>query len=58
MLLFKEMSDERKKEVVEFIINNANEKPEVIAKRFNLKTSKIRGLQRKHLKKGSGHSFY
>lgn len=53
MLLFKEMSDERKKEVVEFIINNKNEKPEIIAQRFNLKTSKVKSLQRKHLNKGS-----
>ncbi|SBR45142.1 hypothetical protein [Halomonas sp. HL-93] len=57
MLLFKEMSDERKKEVIEFIINNKNEKPEVIAKRFNLKTPKIKSLQRKHLKKASTYGF-
>lgn len=53
MLLFKELSVERKREIINYIKKNENENPEIIAKRFNISRSKVEILKRKHLKNKS-----
>lgn len=48
MLLFKDLSVERKREVVSYIKRNRNEDPALIAERFNISVSKVEVLKRKH----------
>lgn len=57
MLQYKELSENKKEEIIEYIKNNNNEKSTDIAKRFNISRVRVEKLQRKHLKKSSGLSL-
>lgn len=57
MLQYKELSENKKEEIIEYIQNNSNEKSQDIAKRFNISRVRVEKLQRKYLKKKPSFSI-
>lgn len=53
MLIFKDLSVERKKEIINYIVKNENESAQNIALRFNISKAKANTLKQKHIKKKS-----
>lgn len=51
MLIFKELSVERKKEIINYIVKNENESAKNIAIRFNISKAKVDMLKQKYIKK-------
>ncbi|MBT2771193.1 hypothetical protein J7J47_02985 [Halomonas sp. ISL-60] len=51
MLIFKELSLERKKEIINYIVKNENESARDIAFRFNISKAKVNILKRKYINK-------
>tara|TARA_R110002124_G_scaffold236949_1_gene402149 strand:- start:331 stop:504 length:174 start_codon:yes stop_codon:yes gene_type:complete len=51
MLIFKELSVERKKEIINYIVKNENESARDIALRFNISKAKVNILKRKYINK-------
>lgn len=57
MLIFKELSVERKKEIINYIVKNENESAKNIAIRFNISKAKVNMLKQKYIKKKTPSPF-